>query len=153
MEPQKKIVFGILLLTVFVFVVALSSMYVQIQIEADNVCGCVIPLNLFIPLLASIGLFIGTLVYYFLSPRFEVPAVDKDTIMRLFDAETSKVLQVIVSNKGEIPQSRISRLSGMSKVKVFRILETLRKKGIVEKHPYGKTNLIKINSDFEKLLL
>ena len=153
MESQKKIVFGILLLTVFIFVVALSSLYVQMQVDANNACGCAIPVSLFIPLLASMGLFMGTLIYYILSPRFEVRKVESKDILRLFDSETSEILRVIISNKGEISQSKIGKLSGMTKVKVFRIIESLRKKGILEKSPHGKTNMVKITDDFRDLFL
>jgi len=52
------------MLSIFVFIVAISSLYVQIQIVEGNICGCLIPLPLFIPFIASVGLFIGTLSFY-----------------------------------------------------------------------------------------
>jgi uncharacterized membrane protein len=152
-DPQKKILFGILLITIFIFMVALSSLYVQFQIDNENVCGCLIPVSLFIPLLACIGLFMGTLIYYLISPRFEAKKIDTGTLLKLLDADDSKLISIIISNKGEISQSKLGKMSGMSKVKVFRTIENLKRKGIVEKSPHGKTNMIRLGEEFRELFL
>ncbi len=150
MEHEKKIVVGTLVLTVFILLVALSSFYVQTQVEAGNAFGCMIPIYLFIPLLASIGLFIGTLVYYLLSPRFVVKP-DKDLLLKLFDSDQRKVIGVLLSNEGSALQSKIVRKTDLSKVKVFRVLRKLKRKGFVDKQPYGKTNKIILKKELKDL--
>ncbi len=150
MEHEKKVVFGMLVLTTFILIVAISSLYVQIQVETGNLCGCVIPIYLFIPLLASIGLFIGTLVYYLLSPKFVVKP-DKESLMKFFNSDERKIINILISRKGKALQSVIVRESGISKVKVFRLLEKLRKRGFIEKEPYGKTNKIILNEEIKSL--
>jgi len=150
MEHEKKVVFGMLILTSFVLIVAMSSLYVQMQFETGNLCGCVIPIYLFIPLLASIGLFIGTLVYYLLSPKFVVKP-DKNSLLKFFNYDERKVIDILVSRKGKALQSEIVRESGLSKVKIFRVLEQLRRKGFIDKEPYGKTNRIVLKEDFKGL--
>jgi predicted transcriptional regulator len=153
MEYRKKIVFGMLVLTIFVLIVAISSLYVQVQIEADNVCGCLIPLNLFIPLLASIGLFIGTLAYYLFSPRFDIKKPDMEPVLSMLDRPEADVIRALISSKGEMSQARIGKVTNMSKVKVFRTIDSLKRKGIVEKSAFGKTNIIRLTERISKIFL
>ncbi|GAG01187.1 unnamed protein product, partial [marine sediment metagenome] len=126
-------------------IVGISSFYVQIQIETGNACGCLIPIPIFIPFLASVGLFIGALVYYFFTPRLEGKKIDKNVILRVFDSDEKSMINFLLESKGEATQSRMVNGTGLSKVKVFRVLERLSKKGIVQKEPYGKTNAITLN--------
>jgi uncharacterized membrane protein len=153
MEYHKKIVFGMLVLTVFVLLVALSSLYVQTQIESDNVCGCLIPLPLFIPLLASIGLFIGTLAYYLFSPQFGRESIDPEPILKMLNRDEAEILRAIIKAKGEISQARIGKVTGLSKVKVFRTLDSLKRKGVVEKRAFGKTNMVVLRDDIAEIFL
>ncbi len=152
MNPQKKARLGRLILTVFVLVVSVSSMYVQIQVESGNACGCVIPLYMFVPFLASLGLFIGVLVYYLISPKLEKPRLDKNIILGFLNKGESKVMSVIIENRGEIPQSRIVKLTGLPKVKVSRILEALSRRGIITKVPHKKINIIRMNDKLKGAL-
>ena len=102
MNPQKKFLTGMLVLTAFIFVVALSSLYVQIQVSSGNVCGCAIPLYLFVPLVGSMGLMIGVIAYYLLSPKFEKPAVDKGQLLNFLDRNEASVMKVLLEHKGEV---------------------------------------------------
>jgi uncharacterized membrane protein len=153
MNPQKKFLTGMLVLTVFIMAVALSSLYVQMQVEAGNVCGCAIPLYLFVPLLGSIGLFIGVLAYYLLSPRFERPAVDKSQLLAFLGKDEAIVMKALLDHKGEVPQAEIVRRTGLPKVKVFRILSSLQKRGIVSKEQNRKINIIRISEGMRKLFM
>ncbi len=145
MEDAKKIILGMMSISLFVLIVGISSFYVQIQIETGNVCGCLIPIPVFIPFLASVGLFIGTLVYYFFTPRLEGKKIDKNVILRVFDSDEKDIINFLLENKGKTTQSKIAKGTSLSKVKVFRIIERLIKKGVVLKSPLGKTNLITLN--------
>ncbi|MBI3035785.1 MarR family transcriptional regulator [Candidatus Woesearchaeota archaeon] len=51
-------------------------------------------------------------------------------------------------NNGALTQSELVRNTGLSKVKVHRIVKRLESLGIVKKYPYGVTNKIKL----EKIL-
>ncbi|MCK4429573.1 MAG: hypothetical protein KAU95_04300 [Candidatus Aenigmarchaeota archaeon] len=149
MKPEKKIILGTLVLAIFIFIVAASSLYVQTQISIGNVCGCAIPLPLFIPFLASVGLFIGTLFYYFFLPNHETKTkIDKEIILKLFDPAEREIIKKLLENDGSCLQSKLTRETNLSKVQVFRTLESLIKKKIAEKERYGKTNTIKLNKQF-----
>ncbi|MCD6590578.1 MAG: winged helix-turn-helix transcriptional regulator [Candidatus Aenigmarchaeota archaeon] len=149
MNDQKKIVLAMLVISIFVLIVALSSFYVQIQIETGNICGCVIPIYLFIPLLASIGLFIGTMFYYLLSPKFE--KIEKDVILNLFDSDEKIIVETLIKNHGKATQAKITKSTGLSKVKVHRVLERLENKNVISKKKERKVNIITLNKDLLRI--
>jgi len=151
MNDAKKIVFGILILSIFILVVSISSLYVQTKISSGNVCGCFIPIPLFIPFIASIGLFIGTLIYYLLSPKFDKKKIDKNSLLNFLEGDERKVMELLIEKK-EITQAEIVRKTNLSKVKVFRILKRFENRGLIEKSSIGKTNMIILSESINKLL-
>jgi DNA-binding MarR family transcriptional regulator len=155
MDGSRKVVFGILVLSVFVFIISVTSLYVQVTIESGDVCGCLIPLPFFIPFVGSTGLFIGTLVYYLFTPRFErrYPKPDMDTLLNLLGESETRVLKTLTDNNGELSQARLTTLTGISKVKLFRTLERMKARNMIEKRPNGKTNLVSLTEGFRGLFL
>lgn len=148
---NKKIILITLILSVFVLIVSLISIYVQEVVSSGHICGCVIPLPLFIPFIASVGLFIGTLVYHLLIPVRE--PINKKAVLGLLEDEEKKIVETIVNHRGKITQANIVRITKIPKIRVFRTLKRLEQRGIVEKHPYGKTNIIVLKEPYKKLLL
>ncbi len=151
MEESKKIILGILILSVFVLIVSVSSFYVQTEISSGNACGCSIPIPLFIPFLASIGLFIGTLIYYMFSPRFEKNKLDKKSLLNFLGGDERKVFGVMLDKK-EINQAQLVRETNLSKVKVSRIIKRFENKGLIEKISIGKINMIKLKREISELI-
>ena len=154
-SKSKKTIWVSLILMIFVLIVSLSSLYVQSHVVRGDVCGCVIPIYLFIPLLSAIGLFIGTLIYYLLSPTFETRSDfienNIDVILGVFPTDESKIIRKIIERQGAVYQSELVVLTKMPKVKVFRVLERLSMKNIIDKKPYGKTNLVTFTENARKL--
>jgi uncharacterized membrane protein len=147
MRPENKVVLGILVISIFVFIVAISSLYVQIQISEGNICGCLIPLPLFIPFIASIGLFIGTLSFYlWYTPKQS--KINKEVLLKLFDPKEREIIIKLFENKGKISQSKLVKETSLSKVQVSRVIEKLKEKKIISKESKGKTNLIELDRDF-----
>lgn len=172
MDNQKKLVFVVMIISVFVFVVALSSLYVQMEVSAGNACGCAIPIWLFIPLLSSIGLLIGTLAYYMLY-KASTPApvmienggkVDDndDDIMdvseialkitKILPYEESKLVKLLIENDGKMAQAKLMKESGFDKVKVHRVLKRLEARKAVIKEKDRKINIIKLNPEIMDVL-
>ena len=83
MKGPKKIVSGSILITIFVLIVSLTSLYVQAEIQQGSVCTCIIPLPVLIPILASIGMLVGTLVYYLFSPMIDIPKAENNIIFKI----------------------------------------------------------------------
>lgn len=151
MEHQKKVILIALMVVIFVLVVSLSSWYVQLIIESGTVCSCAIPLPILLPIIASVGLLIGTLIYSMYSPCIERKPVDRKSVLMFLEGTEQKIMDTVLSNRGEISQAGIVKLTGLPKVKVFRSLEKLKMKGIIEKESMGKTNIIKLSENVAKL--
>ncbi len=151
MEDSKKVILGILILSVFVLIVSISSFYVQTEISSGNACGCSIPIPLFIPFLASIGLFMGTMVYYLISPKFDKKKIDKNSLLNFLDGDERKVFGIVLDKK-EINQAQLVRETNLSKVKVSRIIKRFENKGLIEKVSVGKINMIKLNKKISNLI-
>ncbi|MCK4497364.1 MAG: hypothetical protein KAU24_04155 [Candidatus Aenigmarchaeota archaeon] len=151
MEHQKKVILIALMVVIFVLVVSLSSWYVQLIIESGMVCSCAIPLPILLPVIASVGLLIGTLIYSMYSPGIERKPIDRKSLLMFFEETEQRIMDTILSNRGEVSQARIVKLTGLPKVKVFRSLEKLKMKGIIEKESKGKTNTIRLTENVAKL--
>ena len=145
MNHQKKIIIGSILIAIFVLVVSMSSWYVWNEMYFVDVCSCAVPLPVLIPVLSSIGLLTGTLLYYIFSPNKASPdkkSVDRHSILKLLNGAEREILNTLIEKGGELSQTAIGKETGLSKVVVFRSLEKFRLKGIIKKESKGKTNMI-----------
>lgn len=151
MDLKKKLLIVVIVIAGFVFGVSFSTLYAQVHIAEGTACSCTLPIPLLIPTFSSLGVFVGSIVYYMLSPAIsrEVRKVDTKAILDLLEPLEKEIIRRLVENKGEISQSKLSTEFG--KVKAFRVIEALKNRGVVEKVPYGKTNKIKLNEKFVKL--
>jgi hypothetical protein len=151
---KKKSLIVIILLSGFIFAVSFSTLYAQTHIIEGTACSCTLPIPVLIPTFASLGLLIGSILYYFMSPKIEENKEKKIqlifSLVEMLNPEEKEIIKKLLENKGEILQSKLSRSFG--KVKTFRVLENLRKRGIIEKEPYGKTNVIKLGEKFKNIL-
>jgi len=93
------------------------------------------------------------MAYYLLSPKFEKPPVDKNQLLAFLGKDESSVMKVIIENRGEVPQAEIVRQTGLPKVKVFRILHSLKIRGIITKEQQKKINLVKLSEGMRKLFI
>jgi DNA-binding MarR family transcriptional regulator len=148
----KKIMLGMLIISVFVFIVAVSSLYIQHKVYINELDGCVIPVYLFVPFIGTLGLFIGTLAYYLFSQRFQEKKIDKSIIFALMKKDEAKIVRVLMERNGRLTQPQIARLTGMNKLQVFRAIERLEMKGVVEKKKDGKLNMITLTQKFRQLM-
>jgi len=64
--------------------------------------------------------------------------------------EDKRVIKCLESAGGELTQSEIVKNSGLTKVKVHRIVKRLESFGIIEKFPYGMTNKIRLKTTDSK---
>jgi uncharacterized membrane protein len=152
MDISKKIIGATIIIAAFIFLVSIAVIYVQTHIIQFGFC----PYEpVLVPAFASLGVFIGSLVYYLISikleeskeKRFEITHI----LLDILQPDEREIIKRLIENKGEILQSKLS--SELGKVKVFRTIENLRKRGIIEKEPYGKTNKISFANKFRDVLL
>ncbi len=137
---EKNLIIAMLVISVFVFITAASSLYVEIHVLSGNVCGCVIPIWLFIPLLASLGLFIGALSFSLVKPqdRKSPPEKINEIILKFIKDEKERAVMRLLLERKKIKQNEISRVTGLNKVSVHRILKKFELMGIVQRKKKGK---------------
>lgn len=143
---------GMIIITGFIFLVSVTTLYVQTQITERGFCP--IPMPFLVPAFASLGVFIGSLTYYLMFIRLEESKERRSEIvyglLEMLQADEKEFIKKIIENKGEIFQSKLSSIFG--KVKTFRVLQNLIRRGIISKEVYGKTNRIKLNEKFKEIL-
>jgi len=152
---MKKTIIAVMIIAGFVFAVSFSTLYVQTHIVEGTACTCTLPISLLIPTFSSLGILVGSFVYYLMFSKFEEVKEESSAnisiMLELLNPIERKVLQKLIENGGRITQSSLSRELG--KVKAFRIVETLRRRNVVEKKKYGKTNMIVLTEKFSNILL
>jgi len=154
-DSLKNIFLTLGIITGFIFLVSFSSLYVSDAIKNNNACGCVIPIPFMILILSSLGVFVGSLSYYFITSWYssEKKAIGKDIQLTLNFLEPSEktVVKELIKNNGEVKQAELEKLTGFHKVKVHRILKKLLKKGVIEKESVGKIKNIKLNPSLKEI--
>jgi len=152
---QRNFMIVIMLITGFIFAVSFSTLYAQTHIVEGTACACTLPIPILIPTFSSLGILIGSFVYYATFPKImeseKKLAEDALVILDMLQLDERNIIKKIIENKGKITQSKLS--SSFGKVKTFRILENLKKRGIITKESYGKTNKIILNENFSKILI
>ncbi len=98
--------------------------------------------HLFAPLLYGIALIAlttgGSIVLLF---QWKVDKIQLEKVISILSEDERKVLKVIIEKKS-ISQTELKYLSELSKVKVSRIVSKFEQRKIIEKKPYGNTNMI-----------
>lgn len=155
MNINRNLMIVVMLITGFVFAVSFFTLYAQTHIAEGTACACTLPIPVLIPTLSSLGILVGSVVYYMIFPKIRETekkvAEDSRVLLDMLQPDEKTIIRQLVENKGEMLQSKLSRKFG--KVKIFRIIEGLRKRGIVDKEQYGKTNRIKLSGKFREVLI
>jgi uncharacterized membrane protein len=78
---------------------------------------------------------------------------EKQTILKFLNPSERKVIEALIKKNGEIFQSEITKMQGMTKLKTHRAVKELEKKGIINRKVYGKTYKIFLEDDVKDILL
>ena len=143
---MKKIrEFGaVIIASIYVVIVAIVSIYIHQALysvglcTAEKLCILSVPLHYFIPIFSAIGLITGGLMFYLISEKAELNIKkcevehDKKTedVLRKLLGEKMYIVYSLCKKKG-MTQAKISKLSNLSRVEVFRILKKLEEKGLI----------------------
>jgi len=88
---------------------------------------------------ALLGIAVGGYSVFLLQNKISEHHLNK--LLSMLPADERKVIACLMDRK-EIEQNRLATLTGLSNVKISRILHTLSARGIIEKKKQGYTNLI-----------
>ncbi|MFP4112620.1 MAG: helix-turn-helix transcriptional regulator [Candidatus Woesearchaeota archaeon] len=108
-------------------------------------------------LLSLFGLFVGSIIYYFVSERHrkEIIKINKDTsaTLNFLEPDMKKIINSLIKRKGKATQSEITKDTQINKVKISRDLLKLEGKKIIKKTPNGMTNTISLNEELQELFI
>ncbi len=154
-KDLHNILLAVAVIMVFIFIVSSAIYFIKEQYGLS--CSCKISLPLVIAILTSLGVFVGILVYYFLSKSFskekEKVFSNVEKTLNFLDQEEKTIILSIIENKGEIAQNTLSSKTNIDAVKLHRRLSTLESKGIVRKVKNGMTNTIILNEDLKEIFI
>jgi len=167
MDKNKKLVIGIVALVAFLYVVSNVSTLLINTVDSDicpaagtENCAHKQELDFLIsvlPLIASIAVVIGALIYYLMSERMESKEKslknNTEILLRFLNEDEKKLVNALIESDGKVLQAEITRLPGMTKVKSHRIVQRLLDRGVIEKDQVGKTNIIRFTKEIKEGLL
>lgn len=141
----------------FTSVLFFSLIYLNQQVLCDLQCRMRNEVILAIVTLSLFGLFVGSLTYYLISERSEekLKEIHRDNriMLSLLEPDEKKIIEAIIDNKGKSSQSDIVKKTGISRVKVSRILKKIEQKGIIKKSQNGMTNIVELEKEIKELFL
>jgi len=154
-KKSRKLLVVVMIIAGFVLIVSLASLYTQRVVSCGEAQTCTIPLPFLIPIIASVSLFVGSLMSYFmiekLSKKDYSYEKSSEFIEKLLSSDEYKILKLVAKNN-EISQAKIVQTTQMPRLRVFRIIEKLKEKGIIQKEEKGgKLRMIKIDDELKEL--
>lgn len=160
MGKGKRIVLVVFLISLALFVAfAVSSYYSSLHMVEVMRFSCALGTHAFtiydlIPLIVTASLIFGAGIYYLMAGKVEgkerTVKGEMDIVLRFLDDEERKVVERLLSTEGGMPQSELSAIGSLSKVKAHRIVKRLSERGIVEIERHGKTNSISLAKEIRE---
>ncbi|MBI4018271.1 MAG: MarR family transcriptional regulator [Candidatus Aenigmarchaeota archaeon] len=153
---RKNIGAIIIIVSLFIFVLSYFYMDTVKKLDAQLHKDCdlpdeICPFKKNIPPEAAVGFIAGALTGFFglflfvSSPKEEGEVTERlkrtKAILSKLDTDEKKIYDM-VAESGGIFQSEVVEKSGMSKVKITRLLDRLESKGVVERKRRGMTNIV-----------
>ncbi|MCK4521098.1 MAG: hypothetical protein KAU20_00870 [Nanoarchaeota archaeon] len=141
----------------FVFIISFSAIYVSDAIKNNNACGCVLPIPYMILILASLGLFVGSLSFYILVSKHikekKESTKNIEFTLNFLEKDEKTIIEELIKNKGQLNQSKFEKLTNLHKVKIHRIIDKLNSKGLIRKVSAGKTNNIIVSDQLKEIFI
>jgi len=162
MEKNQKTVLGLVAVALLISVIyLLPSVLSQTTSRVCTVNGDCIHeeqlafLQSITPAFVIAGFILGVLAFFFFGETRKVERIEskpeKETVLKLLEKDERKILARVVEEGGRVLQSELSHIEGVGKVKAHRIVDRLVSRGVIEKESHGKTNLVKLTKEMQKL--
>ncbi len=88
----------------------------------------------------------GITVWYLTNEK-ELKNVKEGVTNSLLLPEEKVILEELKKHAGQLTQKKLARETGLTRVKIHRVLNKLEEKGLVKRHPYGSTKMVVIKKD------
>jgi len=165
MDKNKKIIIAIVILIAFLYIV--FSIGDLVSHANSDTCSVVVGLCpheeqldflvTAIPIMVSIAIIVGALIYYLMAERVETKqkglVKNTEVLLKFLSSDERKLVNLLMENNGKILQAEVTRLPGMSKLKSHRVVQKLIDKEVIGKEKIGKTNIIRFTKEIKDGLL
>lgn len=105
----------------------------------------------FVVTIAALGLAVGAGSFYLLSGMLDKKKAEvrwnANLLLKFLNDDEREAVRLILERKGTIYQAEVAALDGMGKVRAHRLIERLRRRGVVNVRKMGKINLIQMPSE------
>jgi uncharacterized membrane protein len=152
---MNKKIFLIISFISLIILLTLTNLLVFDKLEVKG-CGCpkVISHNQVIFFIILSVIFISSLFYYLfnltINKKENVIQSNINTIYSILEKDEKKVFDMIISNKGKIEQTEISKKYG--KIKAHRLVQKLKTKNIINVIKKGSKNNITLKKNLEQVI-
>lgn len=152
MDNRQKIVLGILVVSVFIFLITVLVFVYALAAQGIEVPSFLIPFMEyhvhFMVLMGIFGVASGLVVYKILSYTIQKEKKTVQTnlgiIMKFLGKEDRELVSLLLSKDGMTTQSEISKLPGMTRLKAHRVVKKLEDRGVVHVEKNGKINMVRL---------
>lgn len=111
---------------------------------------------LFMISIGILGIIFGSYTQIISNKKIEKNQEEIEEIKKLFQKSLNpyhlKILKYLKNNNGVSTQYELTKLNGLNKLKVSRILEELNKQNLIKKEKVGKINKIYLSKKLEKII-
>jgi len=156
---KKRVLLALILLSIFIFFMFLVIYTYHIGLESTlpTIIEPLFRYHLYLMfMMGALGIAVGATVYYLMSQRVEhkseVAKHNTTALIRFLNPDERNIIDRIIQGNGRALQSELTRELGLSKVKIHRVVDKLKKRGIIFMSKYGKTNSIVLNKDLLEAL-
>jgi uncharacterized membrane protein len=158
MDKRKEIVLGLVIISVFIFLITVLVFVYAISSQGMEVPELLRPFMVyhahFMVVMGFFGVLSGLIVYSLLNATIEkqkqAVKTNMGIIMKFLSPEDRDVVLLLLEKGGMTTQSEIARLPGMSRLKAHRVVKKLEERGIIHVEKYGKINMIRVVDELKE---
>ena len=120
------------------------SMYDTISVQtwiSMAIAGLILVIGLFLTLSKETEKLVVKRIKPYTEAELAPKKFSKKSLENL-DKEEARIMNLLLENKGNMFQSQLTEKTGMNKVKITRILDSLGAQGLIERKRRGMTNIV-----------
>ncbi len=154
-ESRRRALLIIFLLSGFIFLVLTMIFNYHLiaeHLQTSPLFGPLVNYHVeFIVTVAALGLAVGAGSFYLLTGMLDEKKAEvrwnANLLLKFLSEDEREAVRLILERKGAIYQAEVAALDGMGKVRAHRLIERLRRRGVVNVRKMGKINLIQMPSE------
>jgi phage shock protein PspC (stress-responsive transcriptional regulator) len=159
MDIRRKIVLGLVVVSVFIFLITVLVFVYALASEGQQVPEILLPFIVyhiqFMVVMGFFGVGSGLVVYSILNATLEkqkkIVQTNMDIILKFLSQDEREVVRLMAEKEGMTTQSEMAKLPGMTRLKAHRIVKKLETRGIVHVEKYGKINVVRLVEELRGL--